>query len=134
MVAPSCSLLHSPCDLSFEKDEAALPREVKRWLAFDRQKLDEVVALAGLAMSATHRRFAKRLAKNIEDNQNRKHSSLIYKSHVKERLETVGDSQVHRSSPFTVRQKKQRTALRLPVFPTTTIGSFPQTAEIRRLR
>jgi len=134
MIAPSCSLLHSPCDLSSEKNEAALPREVKRWLAFARQKLDEVVALAGLSLSATHRRFAKRLAKNLEDNQDRKHSSLINKSHVKKRLETVDDSKIQRVSPFPVRQEKQRTALRLPIFSTTTIGSFPQTAEIRRLR
>ena len=59
MIAPSCSLLHVPCDLSSEKDEVALPKAVKRWLAFARQKLDEVVALAGLSLSATHRRFSQ---------------------------------------------------------------------------
>ena len=134
MIAPSCSLLHVPCDLGSEKNEVSLPKEVKRWLAFARQKLDEVVALAGLSLSATHRRFAKRLAKNLEDNQDRKQSSLIYKSPVKERLDGVSDSQTRRASQFTARQEKQRTALRLPIFPTTTIGSFPQTAEIRRLR
>ena len=65
MIAPSCSLLHVPCDLGSEKNEVSLPKEVKRWLAFARQKLDEVVALAGLSLSATHRRFAKKLAKNL---------------------------------------------------------------------
>ena len=97
-------------------------------------KNDFAQSLAGLALSATHRRLAKRLAKNLADTQDRKHSSLINKSHVRERLETVDDSQTQRVSPFRVRQNKQRTALRLPIFPTTTIGSFPQTAEIRRLR
>ncbi len=134
MIAPSCSLLHAPCDLAFEKNEVALPREVKRWLAFARQKLEEVVALAGLSLPATHKSFTKRLAENLEDNQNRKHSRLIGKFHIKERIEAIDGAQMQRVSPFPVRQNKQRTALRLPIFPTTTIGSFPQTPEIRRLR
>ena len=134
LLAPSCSLLHSPCDLNFEKNESSLPKEIKRWLAFARQKLDEVVALAGLAMSATHRRFAKKLAKNIDDIQDRKHSSLIHKLHIKQRLEALGDTPTRRVSPFAARREKQRAALRLPIFPTTTIGSFPQTTDLRKLR
>jgi 5-methyltetrahydropteroyltriglutamate--homocysteine methyltransferase len=134
MLAPSCSLLHCPCDLELETNEGALPGELKHWLAFARQKLDEVVVLAGLALSATHQHFAKRLARNIQDNQNRRHSNLISKAHIKTRLEKISDAQIRRHSPFTTRQKKQRVVLALPVFPTTTIGSFPQTAEVRRLR
>jgi 5-methyltetrahydropteroyltriglutamate--homocysteine methyltransferase len=134
MLAPSCSLLHCPCDLELETNEGALPGELKHWLAFARQKLGEVVVLAGLALSATHQHFAKRLARNIQDNQNRRHSNLISKAHIKTRLEKISDAQIRRHSPFTTRQKKQRVVLALPVFPTTTIGSFPQTAEVRRLR
>jgi 5-methyltetrahydropteroyltriglutamate--homocysteine methyltransferase len=134
MLAPAGSLLHCPCDLDFERNEASLPAEVKRWLAFARQKLDEVVTLAGLAMADTHRRFAKQLADNILEMESRKRSPLIHKSHIKERVAAVSDSDIRRNSPFPVRQKMQRASLKLPIFPTTTIGSFPQTGDIRQLR
>jgi len=134
MLAPSCSLLHCPCDLSNEQNDLSLPAEVKRWLAFARQKLDEVVTLAGLATPEMRQRFAKKLADNILDIETRKGSALIHKPHIKERLAAIGESDTSRDSSFAVRQEKQRSALKLPMFPTTTIGSFPQTGDIRKLR
>ena len=134
MLAPSCSLLHSPCDVGHEANEASLPAEVRRWLAFARQKLDEVAILAGLATPQTHQRFAKELTNNFMDIESRRHSALIRRPHIKERLAAVGDSDTRRMSRFVVRQQKQRAALKLPLLPTTTIGSFPQTDDVRKLR
>lgn len=133
-LAPSCSLLHAPCDLMFEKNEAALPGEVKRWLAFARQKLDEVVTLKRLAQPETHRQYAGRLKENILDMESRRHSALIHRPRVEHRLAAIRSAEITRQSPFGVRQEKQRATLNLPLFPTTTIGSFPQTDEVRKLR
>jgi 5-methyltetrahydropteroyltriglutamate--homocysteine methyltransferase len=133
-LAPSCSLLHAPCDLMLEKNEAALPGEVKRWLAFARQKLDEVVTLKRLAQPETHRQYAGRLTENILDMESRRQSALIHRPGVERRLAAIRPADTTRQSPFGVRQEKQRATLNLPLFPTTTIGSFPQTDEVRRLR
>jgi 5-methyltetrahydropteroyltriglutamate--homocysteine methyltransferase len=134
LLAPSCSLLHVPCDLGLETNETALPAEVKRWLAFARQKLDEVVTLARLADTATREPFAKALMDNIADIASRKQSGLIHTPKVKERVAAIAQQDTRRSSPSPLRRKVQREAFKLPPFPTTTIGSFPQTDEVRRLR
>lgn len=134
MIAPSCSLMHTPCDLGYETNEASLPAEAKRWMAFARQKLDETVILAALSKAETHQQFAKRLIENITDIESRKLSRLIHKPHVKDRVTALRESDIRRRSPFAVRQGKQHAALNLPLFPTTTIGSFPQTDEVRKLR
>ncbi|HEY6280970.1 MAG TPA: 5-methyltetrahydropteroyltriglutamate--homocysteine S-methyltransferase, partial [Burkholderiales bacterium] len=134
MIAPSCSLMHIPCDLEYETNEASLPAESKRWMAFARQKLDETVILAALSKAETHQQYAKRLMENITDIENRKQSRLIHKPHVKDRVAALRESDIRRHNPFAVRQKKQHAALKLPLFPTTTIGSFPQTNEVRKLR
>jgi len=133
-LAPSCSLLHAPCDLMFEKDESALPGEVKRWLAFAQQKLHEVVTLKRLAQPETHRQYAGRLKENILDMENRRQSVLIHRPKVEHRLAAIRPADATRQSPFGVRRQKQRANLNLPLFPTTTIGSFPQTDEVRKLR
>jgi len=133
-LAPSCSLLHAPCDLMFEKDESALPGEVKRWLAFAQQKLHEVVTLKRLAQPETHRQYAGRLKENILDMENRRQSVLIHRPKVEQRLAAIRPTDATRQSPFGVRRQKQRATLNLPLFPTTTIGSFPQTDEVRKLR
>jgi len=133
-LAPSCSLLHAPCDLTFEKDESALPGEVKRWLAFAQQKLHEVVTLKRLAQPETHRQYAGRLKENILDMENRRQSVLIHRPKVEQRLAAIRPTDATRHSPFGVRRQKQRATLNLPLFPTTTIGSFPQTDEVRKLR
>src|SRR6266850_1108500 len=133
-LAPSCSLLHAPCDLTFEKDESALPGEVKRWLAFAQQKLHEVATLKRLAQPETHRQYAGRLKENILDMENRRQSVLIHRPKVEQRLAAIRPTDATRQSPFGVRRQKQRATLNLPLFPTTTIGSFPQTDEVRKLR
>jgi 5-methyltetrahydropteroyltriglutamate--homocysteine methyltransferase len=133
-LAPSCSLLHAPCDLTFEKDESALPGEVKRWLAFAQQKLHEVVTLKRLAQPETHRQYAGRLKENILDMENRRQSALIHRPKVGQRLAAIRPADARRQNPFGVRRQKQRATLNLPLFPTTTIGSFPQTDEVRKLR
>jgi 5-methyltetrahydropteroyltriglutamate--homocysteine methyltransferase len=133
-LAPSCSLLHTPCDLVLEKDESALPGEVKRWLAFAQQKLHEVVTLKRLAQPETHRQYAGRLKENILDMENRRQSALIHRPKVGQRLAAIRPADATRQNPFGVRRQKQRATLNLPLFPTTTIGSFPQTDEVRKLR
>jgi 5-methyltetrahydropteroyltriglutamate--homocysteine methyltransferase len=133
-LAPSCSLLHVPWDLALENDEAALPSEIKRWLAFARQKLDEIVTLRGLAEPETHRQYVDKLKENMLDMESRRQSASIHRPAVKQRLAAVRRDELKRQSPFSVRKEKQRPALNLPLFPTTTIGSFPQTDDVRKLR
>ncbi len=134
MVAPSCSLLHVPHDLALESDAAMLPGEVRNWLAFARQKLDEVKTIAGLAAPDTHSRYAGHLANNILAVEQRRNSKLIHRPEVKARAQAVTPADLRRGSAFAERQRQQRSAFKLPLFPTTTIGSFPQTVEVRRLR
>ncbi|HTI69276.1 MAG TPA: 5-methyltetrahydropteroyltriglutamate--homocysteine S-methyltransferase [Candidatus Limnocylindria bacterium] len=127
-VAPSCSLLHSPVTL---RNEPGLDPELKSWLAFADEKLTEVVQLAGtLDGSAT-------LEAN-EYNQrvvaSRRTSGRIHNPAVKRRVNSVQDKDFKRPSVFLERQARQRERLHLPEFPTTTIGSFPQTQEIRSMR
>lgn len=131
IIAPSCSLLHSPCDLDEETDEASLPQEIKHWMAFARQKLDELVAIASLGGEGKDN---AQLEDNITAIESREQSTLIHKADVKTRMSNITDQDAQRHSPFSERQKKQRALLKFPLLPTTTIGSFPQTAEVRQLR
>jgi 5-methyltetrahydropteroyltriglutamate--homocysteine methyltransferase len=130
-IAPSCSLLHSPCDLELE---TKLNPEIKRWLAFAKQKLDEVVTLKGLAEVEQSPEAQEKLKDNITCNESRKTSSLIHNYVVKERVQAISQADARRKSPFAVRKEKQHQALKLPMFATTTIGSFPQTKEVRSWR
>ncbi len=134
MVAPSCSLLHVPHDLALESDAAMLSAEVRNGLAFARQKLDEVKTIAGLAAPDKHSRYAHALAENILAVERRRSSKVIHRPEVKARAAAVTPESLRRTSVFAERQRQQRNALGLPLFPTTTIGSFPQTAEVRNLR
>jgi len=135
MVAPSCSLLHVPNDLALEEDTAALSPDIKRWLAFARQKLDEVKTLAVLASPGTPpEAYTAALENNMAAIADRHDSTLVNKPEIRERIDTITPADLQRGSPFSERRKKQRDILKLPLFPTTTIGSFPQTAEIRKLR
>jgi len=133
LVAPSCSLLHVPYDCTLEEG-GGVPAEVGGWLAFARQKLDEVATLAALAGNKENGDAANQLAENRAALESRKSSHLIHDSQVRARAEAVAPRELRRESPFAQRQLKQQQALRLPLFPATTIGSFPQTAEVRRLR
>ncbi len=136
MIAPSCSLIHSPCDLDLETNEGTLTPEIKQWLAFAKQKIDEVVTLKQLANNENRPDSYrdKKLQENILANDSRKTSKLIHNDKVKERIEAITDEDAKRKNIFAVRKQKQQKELQLPLFPTTTIGSFPQTTEVRSWR
>jgi 5-methyltetrahydropteroyltriglutamate--homocysteine methyltransferase len=132
MIAPSSSLLHSPCDLDLEKDETVLTPEIKNWMSFAKQKLGEVTEITRLARTDWDTDPA--FVQNQKALESRRNSALIHKPHVKSRLSTVQEADFSRLSVFAERQAIQLEKLRLPLFPTTTIGSFPQTDEVRQLR
>jgi 5-methyltetrahydropteroyltriglutamate--homocysteine methyltransferase len=134
MIAPSCSLLHSPCDLDIEEKETVLTKEIKNWMAFAKQKLGEVTALKNLSDPETKNKFNEVLQENSVAIESRKNSTLIHKNYVKERVAAITEKDSRRNNAFPIRQDKQKDALKLPFFPTTTIGSFPQTDDIRALR
>ncbi len=134
MIAPSCSLLHVPCDLDNEKNENVLTREIKNWMAFAKQKLHEVAALKKLNDSPMQSEELKLLKANTTSIENRITSKLIHKQHVKDRVKAVQDKDSQRKSTFQLRQQIQEKALQLPLMPTTTIGSFPQTDDVRANR
>ncbi|WP_248884719.1 5-methyltetrahydropteroyltriglutamate--homocysteine S-methyltransferase [Acidithiobacillus acidisediminis] len=129
-VAPSCSLMHSPVDLSQENE---LDAELKSWLAFAVQKLDELHILAR-ALDQGEAAVAAELEEARKAVASRKSSPRIHNSTVSARLQQLGDDDGHRASPFPARAKAQAARFKLPPFPTTTIGSFPQTPEIRKAR
>lgn len=131
-IAPSSSLLHSPHDLDLEKNEAVLTPEIKNWLAFAKQKLHEVTTLARLA--GTDYLNDKAFAQNQQAIESRRTSPLIHKAAVKARVSDVREADFERQNAFPVRQAIQLEKLKLPLFPSTTIGSFPQTDEVRQLR
>lgn len=134
MIAPSCSLLHAPCDLTLETNEAVLRPEIKSWMAFARQKLDEVATLRLLASSETSEAVSDLLDANRRAVEDRKTSPLIHDAAVKQRVKEIKDADAQRKNIFAVRKTEQRRSLNLPRFPTTTIGSFPQTTEVRSWR
>src|SRR5436305_1879870 len=126
-VAPSCSLLHVPVDLDLER---RLDPDLKGWLAFAKQKLAEVATLTR-AVRDGRQAVAAELEANARAIAGRRSSRRIHDPAVKQRAGAVGDRDLRRASPHAARRKQQ---LRLPLFPTTTIGSFPQTAEVRAAR
>ena len=127
-VAPSCSLIHSPVTL---ENEPKLDGELKSWLAFADQKLVEVADLSQL-LDGTGK--TEVLSANQAATASRKSSKRIHNDAVKTRLAAVKETDYDRLSIFSDRQEKQREKLNLPEFPTTTIGSFPQTKEVRAAR
>ncbi len=133
-IAPSCSLLHSPFDLDSEKNEEVLSPEIKQWMAFAKQKVYEVVSLKKLASENPDYPTLQQLAENKKAIENRKTSTLIHNQNVKNRVDVTTKEDAQRNSPFTIRKEIQQEILQLPLFPTTTIGSFPQTKEVRNWR
>lgn len=130
-VAPSCSLLHSPVDLGREDK---LDGELKDWLAFAVQKCAEV-AILGRALSEPEApEVLAALAHSRTVQADRARSPRIHKPAVQARLAAIEPAHSQRRSPFAERIRQQRAHLDLPLFPTTTIGSFPQTASIRLAR
>lgn len=133
-IAPSCSLIHSPCDLNSETNDKVLTPEIKQWLAFARQKVSEVVMLKNLSSGNPTTEDQHQLAQNKAANANRKSSLLIHNPIVKQRVDNITENDAKRKNGFPERKQQQQRTLNLPLFATTTIGSFPQTAEVRSWR
>ncbi len=129
-LAPSCSLLHVPVDL---QSETHLDREIQSWLAFAVQKLDEV-AILGRALNQGRHSVMEALQSNHIAIASRKHSNRVHLPDVKLAVRAIDSGMVSRQSPYSQRAEIQHAQLHLPVFPTTTIGSFPQTQSIREAR
>lgn len=130
-VAPSCSLLHSPVDLGREDK---LDGELKDWLAFAVQKCAEVAILGRALDEPEAPEVLAALAHSRTVQADRARSPRIHKPAVQARLAAIEPAHSQRRSPFVERIRQQRAHLDLPLFPTTTIGSFPQTASIRLAR
>ncbi|WP_250305941.1 5-methyltetrahydropteroyltriglutamate--homocysteine S-methyltransferase [Streptomyces sp. NBC_01267] len=129
-VAASCSLLHVPLDTAPERD---IEPQILRWLAFARQKTAEIVTLTkGLAQGTGA--ITAELAANRAALASRAASPLTHDPAVRARAAAVTDADGRRSQPYTARAAAQRAHLGLPLLPTTTIGSFPQTDELRTAR
>lgn len=126
MIASSCSLLHTPFDLELE---TAIIPEIKNWMAFAKQKLNEINELAQIIGGNN-----ELLQENLRALTSRSLSKLIHKQDIKQRVAAITDADAQRESGFISRQKIQQQRFKLPLYPTTTIGSFPQTDDIRSLR
>lgn len=129
-IAPSCSLLHVPVDLDSEKN---LDTEIKSWLSFAKQKLDELHLLSR-ALNEGVAVVQNELAANRTAIDSRRQSPRVNNPVVKAAIANIDATLGQRKNTYAVRAKKQAALLNLPKFPTTTIGSFPQTTEIRIAR
>lgn len=129
-VGSSCSLLHSPIDLN---DETRLDEEVKSWFAFALQKCDEL-ALLTKALNEPAETNVAELEEYSAPIRARKTSTRVNNAAVAQRLNAIRKGDTERNSPYETRAQHQRERFNLPLWPTTTIGSFPQTSEIRTLR
>ncbi|CAM6083258.1 unnamed protein product [Calypogeia fissa] len=128
MVSTSCSLMHSPVDL---KNEPKLDDELKSWMAFAAQKLHEVVALANALKGNKDEAF---FSANAAAQASRRSSPRVHDEAVKAAAKGLEGSEHRRATPVVARLEAQQKKLNLPILPTTTIGSFPQTVELRRVR
>ena len=129
-IAPSCSLLHSPQDLAVEEK---LNSEIKSWMAFAAQKLVEL-GVVKRALEHGKDSVAAELKASDAAAADRATNKLIHNDAVKARLANLPNGADQRKSPFAERIKAQQAWMNLPILPTTTIGSFPQTTEIRHAR
>lgn len=129
-LAPSCSLLHVPIDLD---NETGLDDELKSWLAFARQKLDEL-GLLKQALTSGRRSISIARRDNASAHAAREASKRVHRPDVARRMQSITAEMASRTSDFSQRSSAQVKALGLPLLPTTTIGSFPQTKEIRKAR
>lgn len=126
-IGSSCSLLHSPIDLN---SETRLDEEVKSWFSFALQKCGELALLS----KALNNNDAASLEAWSAPIRARRHSSRVHNAAVAQRLAAIAAKDTERQSSYAERAKAQRQRFQLPAWPTTTIGSFPQTTEIRGLR
>jgi len=128
LLGTSCSLLHTPVDLA---RETGLDPEIRPWLAFATQKCGELRLLADIAAG---RDAGAALAENRAAWHARRHSARVNRPDVRERLAAVTPEMSRRPTPHAERKTRQQVRLNLPLLPTTTIGSFPQTRDVRRTR
>ncbi|MFZ5802357.1 MAG: 5-methyltetrahydropteroyltriglutamate--homocysteine S-methyltransferase [Candidatus Omnitrophota bacterium] len=128
IVSGSCSLLHSPITLRHEKK---LDAELKGWLAFAEEKVLEIAALTKFANGQGDEALYR---ENQKIQEGRRSSKRIHDPKVKDRALKVREEDMRRRSPYPERAKLQKKKLSLPLLPTTTIGSFPQTKEVRAMR
>ena len=129
-VGSSCSLLHSPFTLAYEEK---LDNEIRTWLAFAKEKLEEINIIEKLFRGEELNEAQKAILQtNIDSNETRKSAKIIHDPAVQERLK--GEIKLERSDKFEDRIKEQHKRFKYPTLPTTTIGSFPQTPEIRKAR
>ncbi len=128
LIGSSCSLMHCPVDLKYEDK---LDEKLKSWMSFAVQKCREI-AILGEAL------LGKDLSEELKLNKNsiesRRTHPNIFRKEVRERINAINEEMLTRSDPYPLRRVQQRKWLHLPLFPTTTIGSFPQTQEIRKTR
>ncbi len=129
-IAPSCSMLHVPIDIELETE---LDAEVKTWLAFSVQKMKELATL-GEALADGRASVLETLAASEKAAASRKASPKIHNADVARQMSAINESMRRRRSVFPHRAKVQRARFGLPKFPTTTIGSFPQTTAVRNAR
>ncbi|PQO25534.1 5-methyltetrahydropteroyltriglutamate--homocysteine S-methyltransferase [Blastopirellula marina] len=130
LIAGSCSLLHSPVDLTHETE---IDEEVKSWLAFARQKLDEISILTR-AINEGPESVAKQLQENAAAIETRRTSHRTHNPEVRSRHQAISSESFRRQADYQARKTQQQERLNLPLLPTTTIGSFPQTSEVRQAR
>lgn len=129
MISGSSSLMFVPIDVSMEDQ---LDPRLKSWLSFADQKLAEIATIkSGVNGSDDITPLLDERSSRLEE---RRQSELIHDSEVKGRVGDVGEDDLKRASSFQERRTLQRQRLKLPLLPTTTIGSFPQTAVVRRER
>jgi 5-methyltetrahydropteroyltriglutamate--homocysteine methyltransferase len=129
-IAPSCSLLHTPIDLELETD---LDPDLKSWLSFSVQKMAELATL-GRALGSGRASVKDALSDSTAAAAARKASPKVHDAAVASRIAAVTAEMSNRKSAFAARAAIQREHFKLPAFPTTTIGSFPQTSEVRKAR
>ncbi len=129
-VSASCSLLHVPHDLAAE---TRLDPRIRNWMAFARQKLDELAVLKR-ALNEGEGAVWRELQAAAQAIEDRRRAPSTLRPEVRARVAALTDADTRRRSPFAERIALQRQRLQLPPLPTTTIGSFPQTAEIRAAR
>ncbi len=129
-IAPSCSLLHCPIDLDAE---TTLDPEIKEWFAFGKQKLSEISAL-NKALNGEMDKAEPMFRDSREAFRKRSSSPRVTNPDVQKRLKEITDAMTRRETVFAERKKVQDNKLHLPLLPSTTIGSFPQTREVRKLR
>ena len=129
-IAPSCSLLHTPVDLDLE---TGLDPQIQSWLAFATQKLGELQTLTS-ALKEGRDSVRQALDTNAAAIADRRNSPLTRNPKVRARVASMTENWTRRATPFDERIKLQQAHLNLPSMPTTTIGSFPQTAEVRKAR